>query len=600
MSDTAPRWVIRLDGSDLPSRAVIGGKAWSLAHMASLDLPVPPAVVITTAACRAYQRDGALPQGLAQEVSEAVQWLEAQTGRRFGAGPSPLLLAVRSGAPISMPGMMDTVLNLGICDATEHTLASECGDDRFARDTHRRFLDLYARIVLKAAAPELHTAGEPAAWRAAIAAAAPTALPEAPQAQLLLAIQAVFDSWGSRRAKRYRRHHGIDDDLGTAVTLQAMVFGNMDAASGTGVLFSRNPLSGEDRPYGEYLPQAQGEDVVSGAFTPLPLSALAEELPDVHKALLSAATVLESANRDVQDIEFTVERGMLYLLQSRSAKRSPAAAVRTAVEMQAEGLISIDEALARVNATQLRSLLSPRLAEGADRDARVLVTGAPASPGVGAGQVVTDSDEAERRAAQGEAVVLVRPSTSPDDLHGMLAAKAVVTGLGGSTSHAAVVGRALGLPCVVGCGEDTCERLANTSVTVDGDGGRVFAGALAVVAPDEGADPLLAQLLEWAQRRSRLRVLNAHEVPGSARIADLDNIDGGGDPERIGPVLQELAGSIDGARGGAIASDEGVRAALAAGLDCIVTTPRLPALIAALHSDTAHPQESVTAEATTS
>ncbi|MGB0213625.1 pyruvate, phosphate dikinase, partial [Algiphilus sp.] len=398
MSAPAERRLIRLDGSELPPRAVVGGKAWSLAHMATRGLPVPPAVVITTAACRDYLRDGALPEGLIDEIRDGVAWLEQATGRRFGAGPRPLLMSVRSGAPVSMPGMMDTVLNLGIDDTTEAALAADCGDAAFARDTHRRFLELYARVVLKATPPALDPDGTPEQWRAAIDAAA-GAVPRTPEALLLGAVGAVFDSWRSRRAQRYRRHHGIDDDLGTAVTLQAMVFGNMGADSGTGVLFSRNPLSGEPEPYGEYLACAQGEDVVSGSHTPQSLDALAASAPAVHAALLEAAETLEATAGDVQDIEFTVERGRLFLLQSRAAKRSAQAAVRTAVDLCHEGRIDTAEALRRVTPAQVHALLSPRLTANAADDAASLLHGEAASPGVGSGVVVTDSDEAERRAA---------------------------------------------------------------------------------------------------------------------------------------------------------------------------------------------------------
>ena len=309
--------VLRLDGGVVPQRALIGGKAWSIARMQALGLNVPPAFVITTDACRQCLDDGALPPELHAEIDEGMAWLEAQSGRRFGGGPSPLLVSVRSGAPISMPGMMDTVLNLGINDATQALLGRECGDDAFAADTRRRFRDLYSGIVLKAQDGE-------------------GVIPDDVRAQLHGAIEAVFRSWNSRRARRYRDHHGIAHTLGTAVTVQAMVFGNMDERSGTGVLFSRNPLSGDAAPYGEYLARAQGEDVVSGQHTPLPLASMGDENAAALLALLDAAKLLEREAGDAQDIEFTVERGTLYLLQTRVAKRSPRAAVRIAVDMVRE------------------------------------------------------------------------------------------------------------------------------------------------------------------------------------------------------------------------------------------------------------------------
>ncbi|HZZ25900.1 MAG TPA: pyruvate, phosphate dikinase, partial [Roseiarcus sp.] len=446
-------WTIGLNGEGAPDRELIGGKAWSVARMQALGLNVPSAVVITTQACAAFTAGQATPSGLDDEIAAGVAWLEERTGRRFGAGPRPLLVSVRSGAPVSMPGMMDTVLNLGINDETEAALAEECGDPLFARNTHRRFLDLYAHIVLKVDSPAPGNGGDPAQWRDAIRAATGVEVPHEAQAQLRGAVRAVFESWNSRRARRYRQHHDIPDDLGTAVTIQTMVFGNLDARSGTGVLFSRNPLTGEPGPYGEYLPRAQGEDVVSGKFTPEPLSALAHELPAAHSSLLAAAQTLERAGRDVQDIEFTIERGQLFFLQSRAANLSPHAAARIAVDLVREGLVDEDAALRRITPDQVRILLAPHISPSALHSAHALASGEGASPGVGIGALVRDSDEAERRAQAGEAVILARPTTSPDDLHGMIASRAVVTELGGSTSHAAVVGRALGLPCVVGCGK---------------------------------------------------------------------------------------------------------------------------------------------------
>jgi len=478
-----------------------------------------------------------------------------------------------------MPGMMDTVLNLGINDVTEAALAAECDDPQFARDTHRRFLDLYGHIVLKTGDLGLAVGEDPARWRAAIAGVVGAPAPEDATEQLRGAVRAVFESWNSRRARRYRQHHGIPDTLGTAVTVQAMVFGNVDDRSGTGVLFSRNPLSGEPTPYGEYLPRAQGEDVVSGKFTPKPLSTLRVSMPEVHQALLAAARKLEEAGRDVQDIEFTIERGRLYLLQSRGAKLAPHAAVRIAVDLVREGLIDEAGALQRVTPDQVRILLSPHLNENTIAAAKVLAAGEGASPGVGIGVVVRDSDEAERRAHAGEAVILARPTTSPDDLHGMIAARAVVTEHGGSTSHAAVVGRALGLPCVVGCGAGSLAALTGKTITVDGRSGKVFEGALSIEAPDENDNELLATLAEWAVPRARLKVV-APSAAGALDAIDLSGLDAAADPARIGEALIAFKGA-KGARGGAIASDEGVRAAIAVGLEFIVADPVLPPLLAA-------------------
>jgi pyruvate, orthophosphate dikinase len=573
------RWTVGLDGSEAPSRELIGGKAWSIASMGALGLNVPPAFVVTTRACALYLSVGGLPDDLHGEIAAAIAWLESRTSRSFGRGPRPLLVSVRSGAPVSMPGMMDTVLNLGMNDETEAALAAECGDAAFARDTFRRFLELYARIVLKAEGIELDQGGNPARWRDAIAVATGMSVAGDAHGQLHGAIGAVFDSWNSRRARRYRQHHEIPDSLGTAVTVQAMAFGNLDDRSGTGVLFSRNPLTGDPEPYGEFLPRAQGEDVVSGRRTPKPLSMLAARLPTVHQELVAAARELERVGSEVQDIEFTVERGRLYLLQSRAAKLAPHAAVRLAIDFVLEGVIDETTALHRVTPDQVRLLLSPRLSDTTRSAAEVVAKGEGASPGVGVGTAVLDTDEAENRAKAGEAIVLARPTTSPDDLHGMIAARAVVTEQGGTTSHAAVVGRALGLPCVVGCGTGSLAALIGKTVTVDGFSGRVFAGALPIEAPDENDQQALMILTRWAAARAPLRVISPSSA-GAHDALDLSDDPAASDPERIGEALAAYKGAR-GVRGGAIASEQGVRAAISAGLDFIVADPILPVLLAA-------------------
>ena len=575
--DSSGRWIVSLDGGVLPDRALVGGKAWGIAFMRHAGLPVPPAFVVTTGACRAYLAEGALPDGLLDEMRAGITMLEAETGRRFGSDDRPLLLAIRSGAAISMPGMLDTVLNLGMSEEIETALARESGDAAFARDTHRRFYEMYARIVLKAGIDRLPPEGTVETWRRAVAeTGAGGSVPVAPSDQLIGAVRAVFDSWNGRRAKRYRRHHGLPDDAGTAVTVQAMVFGNLGANSGTGVLFSRNPLTGAPEPFGEYLANAQGEDVVSGQRTPGGLDALASSLPSAHDALIAAARRLETLNRDVQDIEFSVQDGALYLLQTRTAARAPAAAIRIAVDLVNEGTISTDEALARVSAEQVRTLLMPRLTDGAAESAPLLAEGEGASPGVGIGEVVLDADAAEARGAAGDDVVLVRPTTSPEDVHGMVAARAVVTAVGGTTSHAAVVGRSLGVPCVVGCGEDVIAALAGKKVTVEGKAGRVFAGALPVSVPSEDEDPYMRAIAAWARAAAPLAVYRLNDtMPGDA--LDLDRLPGGESHERLPALLEGKSG----AKGGALASDAGVEAAVAAGLDFIVVPQALPALLAA-------------------
>jgi pyruvate,orthophosphate dikinase len=570
------RWTILLDGSGIPDRDVIGGKAWSIARMAALGLEVPPAFVISTKACLAFLENGDFPEVLVDEVEQAIAWLEQRTGRGFGAGDKRLLLSVRSGAAVSMPGMMDTVLNLGIDDAGEAALANETGLPDFARDTYRRFLDLYSAIVLKAPV-ELERAGDPASWRGMIAAGGGE-VPGEVRGQLLGAIRAVFESWNTRRARRYREHNGIPHDMGTAVTVQAMVFGNLDERSGTGVLFSRNPLAGEPVPYGEYLPRAQGEDVVSGKFTPLPLDAMRDHAPQAHAELLAASELLERENGDVQDIEFTVQSGKLYLLQSRSAKRAPAAAVRIAVDMVDEGRIDPATALSRVSAEQVATLLLPRLADSAAEGVEIVAEGEGACPGVATGMLVADADEAERRAAAGEAIILVRATTSPDDVHGMIAAKGVVTEQGGSTSHAAVVSRALGRPCVVGVGAGAVAR-AGEIVTVDGAAGKVYAGALPTERPREGGDAQLVRLIEWARARSTVAVMSPGEAPAEEAV-DVDVL-------LAGVSLEELGNALVGTssvRGTGLANPEIARAARRAGVTRMITEPVLPALLVALES----------------
>jgi pyruvate,orthophosphate dikinase len=581
MATKLGKWLLGLDGHNLPERNLIGGKAWSIARMAALGLRVPPAIVITTDACKEYLATNSLPDGLIAEICEGIAWLEEKSGKSFGKGPDPLLVSVRSGAPVSMPGMMDTVLNLGINDETEASIAAACGDPAFAHDTHVRFLEFYAHIVLKADMPPIDRSASIDELRGTIAQSTGAQISQDAFEQLHGAIKAVFDSWHSRRAKRYRQHHNIPETLGTAVVIQAMVFGNMNENSGTGVLFSRNPLTGDPMPFGEYLPRAQGEDVVSGKHTPFALSKLHEMLPDVHDELLSFARLLEDAGGDMQDIEFTVERGTLYLLQTRSAKRAPQAAVKVAVDMVREGRISPDEALRAVTPEQVRILLSPRLADGAERGVEILARGEGASPGIGIGIVVASSDEAEERAHGGEQVVLAREITSPNDVHGMIAACAIITEQGGSTSHAAVVGRALGRPCVVGCGSGSVVSLAGKTVTVDGSAGVVYAGILDVVRPDEKNDPDLARLLKWASVRSSVRV--EETLPENVTVFNTDDIEGDIDPLHIDELFARHADK-EAVTGSLILTEEGSRAAIKAGFRIIIVKPRLPVLLEALRS----------------
>ncbi len=465
---TAIGGVVVLDGSVVPDREEIGNKAHSLATMHRLGMPVPPAFVLTTSVGKRCA--GGLPDDVWADVLAALAHLEAATGRRFG---EELLVSVRSGAAQSMPGMMDTILNLGITDAVEATLAAASGDAAFARDTHRRFRESYARLV-----------GQDA--------------PADPHEQLRAAICTVFASWGSPRAVAYRNHQRMSHDGGTAVTVQAMVYGNLDDRSGTGVLFTRDPQRGDTAPMGEFLPRGQGEDVVSGEVDPLDLADLAERLPEVHAALLDAGRALERHTRDVQDIEFTVERGRLYLLQTRVAKRSARAALKLTVDFVDEGVLTPAEALARIRPDHVATVLRPVLEPEARATATVLARGEPACPGIGSGRAVADPDEAAF-AGDDEDVVLVRHATSPEDVHGMIAARAVCTEVGGRTSHAAVVSRELGCPAVVGCGEGMLAAVEGRTVTVDGTAGEILDGIVPVRTPEPSEVPALARLVAWAK-----------------------------------------------------------------------------------------------------
>jgi pyruvate,orthophosphate dikinase len=468
-----------LDGSCRLSREALGNKAHGINLMRGFGLPVPPAFCITTDVCAAFLAgDERALDRMWHAVLDRVAWLERETSRTFGGGPRPLLLSVRSGAAQSMPGMLDTVLDLGIDDAVHEALASHTTQE-FAADTRTRFDAMYRRIVLGGGAPDV---------------------PDDPVVQLRRAIEAVFASWNSPRASAYRAHHGIDGSGGTAVVIQAMVFGNLHSDSGTGVLFSRNPATGADEPFGEWLPGAQGEDVVAGTVDCLPLDALRSAQPKVYAELMAAAFELERVGRDVQDIEFTVEEGRLWLLQTRTAKRSPQAAVRLALAFREAGVIDDAETVRRVTQEQLGALLSPSLQPETRLTATLLAKGLPVCPGVVSGTAYADIDDALDAADRDEDVILVRTSTSPDDVAGMFAARAVVTELGGATSHAAVVSRELGTPAVVGCGAGVAAALDGRPITVDGGTGEVFDRVLPLTAWSERDSPDLIALSAIARR----------------------------------------------------------------------------------------------------
>ena len=544
--------VVAVDGSSTLSREEIGGKAWGLNRMRALGLSVPPAIVATTHACREYHAsDRAVHDALWAQIVEHMSLLEQESGRHFGGAHRPLLVSVRSGAARSMPGMMDTILNLGINAAVEAELAAETGDARYAAETHQRFVEQYRKVVLGNR---------------------PDPVPVDPWVQLRAALAAVFDSWHSPRAQVYRRNRGFSDQGCTAVTIQAMVFGNLDERSGTGVLFSRNPITGDAPAWGEWLTRAQGEDVVSGHHTPKPLDALREQMPEVHAELMRAAATLEADARDIQDIEFTVESGRLWLLQTRVAKRSPQAALRAAVSFAEEGLISRQEAVRRLGVEQVRELPTLQLAPQA-ADQRPLAIGEAACPGVASGVVVIDPKEAEALAGRGEEAILARATTSPDDLHGIIAARGLITEQGGSTSHAAVISRELGRPCVVGCGSNTVTALAGQLVTLDGASGRVWAGNLAVERTDEASSDDLRALIEWGLPLLPIRLLRANEAPADA--VDLDAL-GEDWHAALEPGIT--------VRGRVLETDEGIRAAMVAGVRAAAVRHRLPALLACLQS----------------
>ena len=585
-------WVYRFGGGKAEGKGsmkdLLGGKGAGLAEMSSLGLPVPPGFTISTEVCtHFYANDKSYPDDLEDAVTAALQAVEAELGNGFGDAQNPLLVSVRSGAPVSMPGMMDTVLNLGLNDDTVEGLAKRADDRRFAFDSYRRFIQMYGNVVLGIKhrlfdeALEDLKEEEGARFDTDLDASALTKLitaykgvvktgtggefPQDVKAQLWGAIGAVFGSWETPRAVTYRRLHDIAGSMGTAVSVQAMVFGNMGDDCATGVAFTRNPSTGEKVRYGEYLINAQGEDVVAGIRTPQPLTrAMAAEgaapletaLPETFAELSAVFERLEGHYRDMQDIEFTVQQGRLFVLQTRTGKRTAPAALKIAVDMANEGVISKEEAVARVDPASLDQLLHPTLDPDAERT--ILTRGLPASPGAASGKVVFSADEAEKLAQNGEAVILVRIETSPDDINGMHAARGILTARGGMTSHAAVVARGMGKACVCGAGDLAIsykERKITAKgvsvaegevVTIDGSDGAVMVGAVPTIDPQLSGD--FATLMEWADATRRLKVRTNAETPLDARTALKFGAEGIGlcrtehmffDPERI-VAMQEM------------------------------------------------------------
>ena len=570
-------------------RNLLGGKGANLAEMAVIGLPVPPGFTITTEVCTAfYDNDRTYPADLTEQVRAAMVGIETAVGLKFGDKHHPLLVSVRSGARVSMPGMMDTVLNLGLNDLTVQGLAEAANDARFAWDSYRRFIQMYGSVVLGVdhhrfeeiidhvkldegltedtalTAQDWHRVVD--GFKDMVEAETGKPFPQDPEEQLWGAIGAVFGSWMNPRANTYRRLHDIPADWGTAVNVQAMVFGNMGTDCATGVCFTRDPSTGENVFYGEYLVNAQGEDVVAGIRTPQPLSAahvkpgevsLEQAMPAAYAELCRVRETLEQHYRDMQDIEFTVQQHRLYMLQTRNGKRTAAAALRIAVEMARQGLIDENEAVRRVNPASLDQLLHPTLDPKAPRT--LLAKGLPASPGAATGAIVFNADEAQSRAAKGEAVVLVRIETSPEDIHGMHAARGILTTRGGMTSHAAVVARGMGRPCVAGAGGIVVDYSAQTlsaggqtlragdTITLDGASGEVLAGSVAMIEPTMSGD--FATLMEWADKARRLRIRANAETPLDAETARKFGAEGIGlcrtehmffEPERIGAVRQMI------------------------------------------------------------
>jgi pyruvate,orthophosphate dikinase len=562
----ATKWVYAFGGGKAEGRAdmrnLLGGKGAGLAEMANLGLPVPPGFTITTEVCTAYYAGGRdYPEGLRQQVEAALAAVGRQTGRVFGDKANPLLVSVRSGARASMPGMMDTVLNLGLNDVTVEALARQSGDARFAYDSYRRFITMYSDVVLgvehhlfeellddhkdrRGLTLDTELAADDwielaVRYKERLEEERGEPFPQDPQAQLWGAIGAVFGSWMNQRAITYRRLHGIPEHWGTAVNVQAMVFGNMGETSATGVAFTRNPSTGEKRLYGEFLINAQGEDVVAGIRTPQEISEAAREeagsdhpsmetaLPDAFKKLTRIYEELEHHYRDMQDLEFTVERGKLWMLQTRSGKRTARAALKIAVDLAEEGLITRREAVTRVEPAALDQLLHPTIDPQVER--KVVATGLPASPGAAAGEIVFSADDAETLKAQGRGVILVRIETSPEDIHGMHAAQGILTARGGMTSHAAVVARGMGKPCVSGAGTLRIDYADSTltvaghvlrkgdTITIDGSTGQVLLGRVPMVEPQLSGE--FATLMGWADEVRRLGVRANADTPGDARIA---------------------------------------------------------------------------------
>ena len=545
------KWLFAFEKADKSDKGLLGGKGANLASMTQLGLPVPPGFTITTEACNDYVEHGTFPAGLDQDIHDAVAALEKQTGKQFGGAADPLLFSVRSGAKFSMPGMMDTILNIGLNDETCEAMAKLTGNPRFARDSYRRLIQTFGNVALdinlrnfeqefasvrgsredfELSAEEL--SGVIETYKRIFREKAGMDFPQDVFSQLHIAVEAVFKSWMNNRAITYRRQEGIPDNLGTAVNVQSMVFGNKGATSGTGVCFSRNPSTGEKGVYGEFLINAQGEDVVAGIRTPQHIDELTAVMPAVGKQLFEIIDNLERHFRDMQDIEFTVEEGKLYILQTRNGKRTGHAAVNIAVDLVDEGLISSTEAVMRVSPEHVEQLLHPQIDTDGHSETPLDDKGLHASPGAAVGRIILDSADADRlyKESEGkEKLILVREETAPDDIDGMVVSQGIITARGGMTSHAAVVARGMGKPCIASCPSlviNEEEKLVSIGgqefkegdwITIDGGTGAIYAGALKLKAPEFGGN--ITRLLGWADDERRLRVRTNADTPQDARQA---------------------------------------------------------------------------------
>lgn len=560
-------------------KALLGGKGAGLAEMRTIGLPVPPGLTITTQACKEYYKLGKkFPAGMEEDMWAKLKEVEKETGRKFGDAENPLLVSVRSGAPISMPGMMDTILNLGLNEQTVQGMIKQTNNERFVLDCYRRFIQMFGNVVMEVEHKNFEAALEkvkketgaasdkdltPAALKKVIVAYKEIVkketgreFPNDPKEQLIMAIHAVFGSWYNPRAEVYRKINKIPDDLGTAVNVQSMVFGNVGDDSGTGVAFTRNPSTGEKKIYGEYLMNAQGEDVVAGIRTPNPISALEKDSPDVYAQFTKICKTLEEHYRDMQDIEFTIERGKLYMLQTRTGKRTAHAAVKIAVDLQAEGLITKEEAVLRVDPASLDQLLHRRIDTSVKQE--VIAKGLPASPGAASGEVVLSADKAEELGKLGKKVILVSTETTPDDIHGIVAAQGVLTSRGGMTSHAAVVARGMGKCCVCGCDALKIDENAGVIrvkdlvikegdvISLDGSTGCVMLGEAKMIDPELSGE--FQTILEWADEFRKLGVRTNADTPNDSAKAREFGAEGIGlcrtehmfmAPDRI-PIVQEM------------------------------------------------------------